>query len=274
MSLRSVSIFIFVGAILGPGTSLRAGVTEYFSQPQWLAAVGGTSGLTVFSFQGPTETTGKYADDPTIQPSYASQGVVFLPFTGTTNYPIIARGQQYQISAPNHDGLMVNSSSPNPTTDLEGRAIWFDFNIPARAVGLNFNGPIEGGDYGYLEAFDYSGNLVGQTGVCVAGGFVGLVADTEIYQIHIVNTGNFDITFGIWDLQFKESPVNLKIRPGKPGAVISWPATAQTYGLKSADQLSGPTWQTVTNVPAIVGNDFTVSVAASPNQRFYRLQKQ
>jgi hypothetical protein len=185
-------------SVLNPQFSTaRAGITSYFDQPVWLAAAGGTNSLTVFSFQGPTETDGKYANDPTIMPSYASQGVVFLPFTGTTVYPVIKRGQQFQISAPNHDGLMANVSSPNPLSDLEGRAIKFDFNIPVRSVGLNFNGPLLGGDYGYLEAFDTFGNLIGQTPVCAAGGFVGLVSDTPVTEMHVVNTGNSDITYGI-----------------------------------------------------------------------------
>lgn len=102
-------------------TIAAAGITSYLNQPDWLAAAGGTNSLTVFSFQGPTETDGKFANDPTIVPSYQSQGVVFLPFTGTGVFPQIHRGQQYQISAPNHDGLLANNSSPNPTSD-SGRA--------------------------------------------------------------------------------------------------------------------------------------------------------
>jgi hypothetical protein len=191
--------------------------SSYLDQPDWLQAVGNTNGLTVFSFQGPTETDGRYANDTNIVPSYASQGVVFLPFTGTTIYPIIRRGQQYQISAPNHDGLLANSSSPNPISDLEGRAIKFSFNLPVRAVGIFFNGPLEGGDYGYLEAFDGAGNLIGQTPVCAAGGFVGIITDTAIAQVHVVNTGNADITFGIWDLQFVPQTC---VAP--PSGLVSW----------------------------------------------------
>jgi hypothetical protein len=154
--------------------------TSYPSQPDWLQAVGNTNGLTVFSFQGPTEIEGRFANDTNIVPSYSSLGVDFLPFTGTTIYPVIHRGQQFQISAPNHDGLLGNSSSPNPISDLEGRAIRFNFNIAVRAVGAFFNGPLFGGDYGYLEAFDGAGNLIGQTPVCAAGGFVGLTTETDI----------------------------------------------------------------------------------------------
>ena len=230
-----------------------ANITSYLNQPDWLAAAGGTNALTVFSFQGPTETGGKVANDPTIVPSYASQGVVFLPFTGTTNYPVIARDQQYQISAPNHDGLLANSSSANPTSDLEGRAIKFDFNIPVRSVGVNFNGPLLGGDYGYLEAFDTFGNLIGQTPVCAAGGFVGLVSDTPMTEVHVVNTGNADITFGIWDLQFV-SPFGAScVAP--PAGLVSW-----WSGDGTAKDLVGGNNGTLTNgtafVPGMVSQAF------------------
>ena len=268
------AFFLVACVMLATSIAARAGITSFFNQPDWLTAAGGSNALTVFPFQGPTETDGKYANDPSIQPSYASQGVVFLPFLGTTNYPFIARGQQYQISAPNHDGLLANSSSPNPTSDLEGRAIWFNFTTAVRAVGLNFNGPLFGGDGGYLEAFDYSGNLVGETPVCAAGGFVGLVADTEIAQIHVVNTFNADIAFGIWDLQFKEAPVSLRIQSLDSGAKVSWPATAQNYSLVSASQLSSTNWQAVTNSSVIVSNELALPVETTTGQQYYRLRRQ
>jgi len=186
---RSLYCFpVAVAAWLAASNFAQADITSFSSQPIWLAAAGGPDRLTVFSFQGPTETASKSANDPSIQPSYASQGVVFLPFLGTTIYPTIARNQQFQISSPNHDGLLINQASPNPTSDLNGRAIRFDFTIPVRSVGLNFNGPYQNGDRGYLEAFDFSGDLIGRTSVSANGGFIGLVADTEISRVHVVNT--------------------------------------------------------------------------------------
>ena len=268
------AVFLAACVLLTASMAARAGIASFFNQPDWLAAAGGTNGLTVFSFQGPAETGGKNANDPSIQPSYANQGIVFLPFIGTTNYPVIARGQQHQISALNHDGLLANGSSPNPTSDLEGRAIRFDFIIAVRAVGLNFNGPLLGGDMGYLDAFDYSGNRIGQTPVCAAGGFVGLVADTEIAQVHVVNTGNADITFGIWDLQFRETPVRLRIQSLDSGAQVSWPATAQNYGLQSTGLLPSTNWQTVTNSSVIVSNELAVAVETTTGPRYYRLRRQ
>ena len=78
-------------------------------------------------------------------------------------YPKVYRGQGYQISDPNRDGLVANSPSPNPVSDLDGRAIRFEFDRPVRAVGLFFNGPLQGGDGGYLKVFDSATNLIGQS---------------------------------------------------------------------------------------------------------------
>jgi hypothetical protein len=176
--------------------------TYFTSQSAFSAAAGGPGALTVFHFDGLTETQGKAANDITILPSYSSQGVDFLPFLNTTIYPTIARNQQFQISVPGRDGLLNNSSATAPTTDLDARAIRFQFNRPETTVGVYFNGPLFGGDGGYLQAYDSANNLLGQTPVSDAGGFVGLVSNTPIDRVNIVNTFNSDITFGIFDLQF------------------------------------------------------------------------
>lgn len=157
----SVAVAVWLAASI----IAQADITNFSNQSSWLAAGGGSDRLAVFSFQGTTETDGTSVNDPSIQPSYASHGVVFLPFLGTTIYPRIARNQQFQISSPGHDGLLANNASPNPISDVDGRAIRFDFIIPVRSVGLNFNGPLLDGDRGYLEAFDFSGNLIGRTPV-------------------------------------------------------------------------------------------------------------
>ena len=263
------SIALAIAGWLGFAIGARAGITSYLNQPDWLAAAGGTNTLTVLSFQGPTETGGKFANDPTIVPSYASQGVVFLPFTGTAVYPVIARGQQYQIAAPNHDGLLANNSSPNPTSDLEGRAIKFDFNIPVRSVGVFFNGPISGGDCGYLEAFDTFGNLIGQTPVCAAGGFAGLVSDAPVTEVHVVNTGNADITFGIWDLQFV-SAFGPSCASPPVGLVGWWPGEGNFRDIAGSN--NGVSVSSVTFAPGEVGQAFSldgtsgyVAVPSAPN---------
>ena len=193
--------------LLGIASSTASAAVATFSdQASWSAAIGGPGGVTVFTFDGPTETNGKAATDPTITPSYSGQGVDFLPFVGTSVQPVIARNQQFQIAHSTGDGLLGNTSSPNPTSDLAGRAIRFSFNRPEKAVGFYFNGPFNGGDGGYLEAFDSGGGLIVRTAESVAGGFVGVAADQPIARVNIVNTFSPDIAFGIYNLQFTPVP--------------------------------------------------------------------
>jgi hypothetical protein len=259
-------------------------IQSFFSQEEWLNAIGTTNGttngLTVFSFDGPTELNETYANSTSIAPSYASQGVVFLPFTGSSVYPFIERGQQYQISASNHDGLMANNDSPNPTSDLEGRAIKFNFIIPVQSFGLFFNGPLNGGDYGYLEVFDGSTNLIGRTDVCAPGGFVGMTCCQNIAQVHVVNTGNSDIQFGIWDLQFPPVPIVsgnppvLSIRIVNTNNVeIAWPTNANGFSLQSARNLSPLSWNPVPQTPVVFGTNFIVTNSILPGAEYYRLKK-
>ena len=204
--LRVCTFLSLVAAFALLATSSSTATTVLFhDQPTWLAQVGGAGSATVFHFDGPTEQGGLAANDPAITPSYASQGVTFLPFTGTSVFPVISRNQGFQIPDPTRDGLLGNNSSPNPTSDLDGRAIKFDFSIAANSVGV-FTNRLNDGDGGFLRAFDSSMNVIGEVDLS-PGVFGGLITDQVISHVSIVNTYNSDITFGIWDLQFSQSGV-------------------------------------------------------------------
>jgi len=205
-SIWTVALLSLVMAA-GTGRPAQAATRTYTDQAAWQAAVMGAANATVFHFDGPTELAGRDATDPLIAPSYSSQGVDFLPFKGTEVYPQITRGQGYQIPDPTRDGLLANAASPNPTSDLMGRAIRFEFNIATNAVGVFTNRfPLDSpsGDGGYLEALDASQNVIGQVDLG-AGIFGGLITDVPIARVNIVNTWNDDIQFGIWDLQFAKA---------------------------------------------------------------------
>ena len=178
-------------------SAVHAGTIAFDDQQDWMAALGGAS-VTVFHFDNPTETHNRFVNDPLIAPSYLSQGVEFLPFDGTSVYPRILRGQDYQISTPGRDGLLTNNSSPHRTVD--GRAILLNFTTTVRAVG-GFSNDI---DYGKLEAYDANGSLLGTAwiGTDSNGGFGGLVSDTPIAHVKLINTYNQDLIWGIYDLQF------------------------------------------------------------------------
>jgi hypothetical protein len=182
------------------GTAIWALTLTFDSQPGWQAVT--SNGITVFHFDGPTELNGLYANDSAISPSYSSQGVDFLPFTGTEVMPMIARNQHWQILHSDGDGLLANNISPN--SDVDGRAIKFNFNREMRAVGVFTNGS-GGGDGGYIAAYDALGALIAKADIS-AGGFGGIVSDQVIHHVEIVNTFDGDLTFGVYDLQFSPVP--------------------------------------------------------------------
>lgn len=215
----------------------KAGATTitFTSQPDWQAAVGGPVNVTVFHFDGPAELDGQFANDPLIDPSYSSLGVDFLPFRDTTVYPILSRGQGHQIPDPSRDGLLANSSSPNPLSDLIGRAIRFDFNIKTNAVGVftnrwPLNDPV--GDGGYLQAFDASQSMIGEVELG-AGIFGGLITDDPIAHVIILNTWDSDIMYGIWDLQFAKTPVLTTVPGARPTDTRLYPNQPNPFNPKT-----------------------------------------
>jgi hypothetical protein len=57
-------------------------------------------------------------------------------------------------------------------------------------------------------------------------------------------------------------------------AVIAWPVSATNYNLETASDLSATNWTPVTNTPAVVDLQNTVTNVISQPSRFYRLKKQ
>lgn len=67
--------------------------------------------------------------------------------------------------------------------------------------------------------------------------------------------------------------LNSAVRNGSD-LILSWPTNAVTFTLQSAADLNSPTnWNDVTNPPAIVDGQFTVTNSIYENARFYRLKK-
>jgi hypothetical protein len=115
-------------------------------------------------------------------------------------------------------------------SDLEGRAIRFAFNLPARSVGV-FTNALGDGDGGYLAAYDAGSNLIGQV-TLDPGVFGGIVTDQLIARVSVVNTFNEDINFGIWDLQYSPNAI-----PEPAGLALA--ALAGAWFIKSARRACG-----------------------------------
>jgi len=66
---------------------------------------------------------------------------------------------------------------------------------------------------------------------------------------------------------------NLRMVPAAMGrATISWPASAESFGLVSRSDLASGSWDTVTNLPVLNGTRKEVLLPTSNLQRFFRLK--
>ncbi len=66
--------------------------------------------------------------------------------------------------------------------------------------------------------------------------------------------------------------VALSISRSGNNVLISWPASADGYGLEAAGTLSAPVWTPVADVPAVAAGQKTVTVSASAGPKYYRLK--
>jgi hypothetical protein len=171
----------------------------YSKQPEYAKAAS-CSPIHALWFDGPTEKNGLLVTDKSIMPPYSMLGVDFLPYLKSSVVPYIARGQSYQMNVPGHDGMLINGNSPNPTSDLAGRAFRWKFNGtngPIYNVGMHVNL----GDGGYLEAYDAEGNSIAKAPLS-SGGFAGIQTDLPIAAASFFCTFNGDIVCGMYGLQF------------------------------------------------------------------------
>ena len=56
-------------------------------------------------------------------------------------------------------------------------------------------------------------------------------------------------------------------------ATLSWTTNAAGWELQSAASVAATNWATITNVPALVGTNFSLSITTAERQQFFRLHK-
>jgi hypothetical protein len=94
--------------------------------------------------------------------------------------------------------------------------------------------------------------------------FLGIVGGTSTNASLTVNGISF----------YAVVPPSLQAQAYGTNLVITWPVSADGYTLEFSTSLTGTnSWGAVTNVPAIVDSQYTVTNAISAGSRFYRLNK-
>ena len=143
-------------------------------------------------------------------------------------------------------------------------------------MAITFNGPYLDGDGGYMQLFDSATNLIGQSPVSVAGGYIGMISDELITRVAIVNTFGTDILFGIWNLEYEplgQPAPTLRIARSGDQVTLSWTPLAVGYMVETTALLMTNQWGRTTNLPELVCGGWQAGDETDAEVRFYRLRK-
>jgi len=178
-------------------------------------------------------------------------------------------------------GVRPNGES-NSSTNVPAYA-WMELMVPTNAVSLSFNYIIQG-DWqsdSLAAAFNgtnillIAGNTI-QTNVTFSSGSIDVSAfagQTNEFFIGIIGGTSTNAQVTVENLAFSIStPPLLQAQTGNGNFMLSWPMSAANFNLQTATNLADPnSWVTLTNVPAIVNLQNTITNPITGIQGFYRL---
>jgi len=187
-------------------------------------------------------------------------------------------------------GPFAGKSEPQPldggsSTNTPAYA-WIPLAVPSNAVSMSFdftfqgNGQqdsfvaaVNGSNVFSLEAILIETNVTMNSGLINVSPWAGQGA--ELF-LGIVGGTSSDASVAVSGIRFYFSvPPSLQAQVSGSEFVITWPLTAAKYVVEATDKITvANSWNSLTNVPAIVNFRNTITNAVSGTGRFYRLRKQ
>ena len=179
-------------------------------------------------------------------------------------------------------GLTPNDASSNTNNPAYA---WMPLAVPANAVSMSFDYMIQGDWQSDSLAAAFNGtnvlSLPGsqiETNVLFSSGSIDVsdfAGQTNEFFIGIVGGTSTNAQLTVENLAFSlTTPPSLQAQMSGGNLMLSWPMSAQNFSLQTTANLADPnSWVTLTNVPAIVNLQNTVTNPISDSMRFYRLKQ-
>ena len=162
---------------------------------------------------------------------------------------------------------------------------WLPLPIPADAVSMTFDFKIDGNwqDDSLAAALNGTNVLLlaasqVETNVTLNSGLIDVTpyaGHTNEFFVGIIGGTSTNALLTVQNVAFyTAAPPSLQAEASGNGMKVSWPLTAQNFGLESTTNFATTnSWTTVTNVPAVVDLQNAVTNPISGGARFYRLKK-
>ena len=187
---------------------------------------------------------------------------------------------------PNWKPLNVRPlGGPSSTPSNSPAYAWLPMTIPTNATSLSFDFMLHGDGAG--DSFDAAVNGTNvfslatsliQTNVTMNSGLIDVSSyagqNVELF-LGIVGGASTNTILTVSGIRlYSIMPPLLQAQTAGNNFVLSWPLSASDYILQTSTSLTDTnSWTAVTNVPAIVNLQNTVTNPASDGSRFYRLRK-
>jgi hypothetical protein len=195
-----------------------------------------------------------------------------------------------QTQPPSLPGPLISSKAhpldgPQPTPSNSPAYAWVPMTIPTNATSLSFDFQIQGSGASDSFAAAVNGtnvfslplNLL-QTNVVMNSGMIDVSAyagtNIELF-LGIVGGTSTNASVTVSGVRiYTTMPPSLQAQASSGGLALSWPLSAQNFSVQTTTNLGDPnSWVTLTNAPAIVDLQNTVTNSISDGMRFYRLKK-
>jgi hypothetical protein len=171
----------------------------------------------------------------------------------------------------------------NPESTNSPAYAWLPMTIPTNGTSLSFDFMIQGNgaDDSFAAAvngtnvFSLPLNLL-QTNVVMNSGPIDISAyagtNIELF-VGIVGGTSINASVTVSGVRiYTKMPPSLQAQASGGNLALSWPMSAQNFSLQTTTNLGDPnSWVTLTNAPAIVNLQNTVTNPISDGMRFYRL---
>lgn len=179
--MRLVKTLGCVWLACGPGAGAWAASTNYGDLASWEAAV--SAPVTLVDFDGLSGGT-------------LAGGMDFGPGAVVQDYQGLANSPRVDNDSPFGGGWLTNRNNPGFDEFVNGFRI--DFTTPVFAVSLTDN-PNEANR---LRLYDADDQIVGEMSNTTGQNFLGIVTDTPVAYMTVVNLPPEDGAFAIDDLRF------------------------------------------------------------------------
>jgi hypothetical protein len=97
----------------------------------------------------------------------------------------------------------------------------------------------------------------------------------------VASAGTYNVTWTatpsqgahLWLVAVESSPPTLQAQVSGGNVILTWPGSATNYSVEAASNFFGSIWTPVTNTPAIINSQITVTNSITLPGEYYRLKK-